>query len=354
MLGVRPSAVPSLVARHKLAAAGSGKARRYPRAAVGALAAGRGRGMGAKAANQYLAAAKQFSRWLARDRRLADDPLAHLGGARTPGVPGGAAGEPGGVAGGVVAEGGRHDADRPVGGRAPFAVPGPDGRPLAADFHALRHTPGVLAERAGATVREVMALMRHSDPKLTLRTYGRLRPHDLAGVIDRLPLKVNPPQKESRRPWCRSRPSGNCEGLTPTTFAHWRKEIAARRTGSVEPMSVPVHIYPNTDSLEMALPDGRVVRCRRGSTPPTRGPSWPCWRIRRADLTDRGEGVLLHSGDGHAVRVGFDTLAAQVTRFLAKNPLSGHLFAFRSRKGDRIKVLYRDTDGYAFWCKRLE
>jgi integrase/recombinase XerC len=72
----------------------------------------------------------------------------------------------------------------------PFAVPGPDGRPLAADFHALRHTFGVLAERGGATLREVTALMRHSDPKLTLKTYGRLRAHDLAAAIEKLPPVV--------------------------------------------------------------------------------------------------------------------------------------------------------------------
>ncbi len=54
------------------------------------------------------------------------------------------------------------------------------------------------------------------------------------------------------------------------------------------------------------------------------------------------------------MRKGFDSLASLVESSLARNPLSGHLFVFRSRRGDRIKVLYWDKDGYALGYKRLE
>jgi transposase len=49
---------------------------------------------------------------------------------------------------------------------------------------------------------------------------------------------------------------------------------------------------------------------------------------------------------------GFDSLAHLVESSLALDPLSGHLFVFRSRRGNRIKILYWDKDGYALWYKR--
>ena len=54
------------------------------------------------------------------------------------------------------------------------------------------------------------------------------------------------------------------------------------------------------------------------------------------------------------MRCGFDSLAAQVRQFLGEDPLDGHLFVFRNRRGDRLKVLYWDTDGLALWYTRLE
>ncbi len=54
------------------------------------------------------------------------------------------------------------------------------------------------------------------------------------------------------------------------------------------------------------------------------------------------------------MRCGFDRLAELARSVTGQDPLSGHLFLFRSRGGDRLKVLYWDTDGYALWYKRLE
>ncbi len=54
------------------------------------------------------------------------------------------------------------------------------------------------------------------------------------------------------------------------------------------------------------------------------------------------------------LRKSFDGLAALVEQWLGADPLSGHVFVFRNRAGDRVKLLVWDEDGYVIYYKRLE
>lgn len=53
-------------------------------------------------------------------------------------------------------------------------------------------------------------------------------------------------------------------------------------------------------------------------------------------------------------RKGIDGLGGVVRSVLGGDPLSGDLFVFRNRRGDRLKILAWLGDGYALYLRRLE
>jgi len=54
------------------------------------------------------------------------------------------------------------------------------------------------------------------------------------------------------------------------------------------------------------------------------------------------------------MRRGFTGLSALVQTALEEDPMSGHVFVFRGRRGDLIKLLWFDGDGLCLFAKRLE
>jgi transposase len=54
------------------------------------------------------------------------------------------------------------------------------------------------------------------------------------------------------------------------------------------------------------------------------------------------------------MRRGLQGLSAQVQTVLQQQPYSGHVFLFRGRRGDLIKLIWFDGDGLCLLAKRLE
>jgi transposase len=54
------------------------------------------------------------------------------------------------------------------------------------------------------------------------------------------------------------------------------------------------------------------------------------------------------------MRKGMDGLAALAQTTLSQNPFSGHVFVFRGRRGDLVKLVWFDGDGMCLFVKRLE
>ena len=54
------------------------------------------------------------------------------------------------------------------------------------------------------------------------------------------------------------------------------------------------------------------------------------------------------------MRKSFDSLRGIIRSAMHLDPLTGYLFVFKNKRGDRIKVVYWDSDGFAMWYKVLQ
>ncbi len=54
------------------------------------------------------------------------------------------------------------------------------------------------------------------------------------------------------------------------------------------------------------------------------------------------------------MRKSFNGLGEQVQHVLDENPFSGHLFIFRGRRGDTIKILWADADGLCLLSRTVQ
>lgn len=54
------------------------------------------------------------------------------------------------------------------------------------------------------------------------------------------------------------------------------------------------------------------------------------------------------------MRKGFDGLSGEVKRLIGTDPYSGHLFVFRGKSGNLIKIIFWDGTGACMFTKRLE
>lgn len=66
-------------------------------------------------------------------------------------------------------------------------------------------------------------------------------------------------------------------------------------------------------------------------------------------------GTRVWLATGHTdMRKGFDGLAMRIQQVLKHDPHCGHLFVFRGKRGDLVKLLWHDGQGLCLFAKRLE
>jgi transposase len=144
-----------------------------------------------------------------------------------------------------------------------------------------------------------------------------------------------------------------CE-RTPAPLAFNPVAVAPVQEAAAPPLPAPSPERAGTVEIEFATggPDADhwVGRCLDGV-----GADQGAVQDPAASMILVPTGVRVWLATGHTdMRKGFASLSLQVQEVLRRDPLCGHLFCFRGRRGNLLKVIWHDGQGACLFTKRLE
>ncbi len=136
-------------------------------------------------------------------------------------------------------------------------------------------------------------------------------------------------------------------GLKPSLLFRWRREQRDAEAAAVKPpVFVPVTLPAlppppavpavKSGAIDILIAGGRTVRVGGGVDTDHQGAGG-------GGMIPVPAGVRVWLATGHTdMRKGFQSLALLVQQTLKQNPHGGHLFVFRGRRGDLLKIIWHD------------
>jgi transposase len=157
----------------------------------------------------------------------------------------------------------------------------------------------------------------------------------------------------------RWRASRSSNGLNPNLVRKWiaRVHKETRKLAPLLPVVLADPRAANARSAASTIPVHRDPHRRGRDRRSARRPTAAADRRARARAAmialPAGTRVWIAAG-ATDMRKGMNGLAALVQTALQKDPFAGHVFVFRGRRGDQVKLLWWSGDGMNLYLKRLE
>ena len=171
--------------------------------------------------------------------------------------------------------------------------------------------------------RRVTAMLRHDGWMVNVKRVER--------IWRREGLKVPARQPKRARLWLND---GSCVRLRPERPDHvWSYDFVEHRTHNGRK-------YRMLNVIDEFTRECLAIRVSR--------------KLKGLDVIDVLSDLFSLRGVPRHMRKGFSSLGIIVQETLKRDPHSGHLFVFRGRRGDLIKVIWHDGQGACLYTKRLD